>query len=72
MKQQAQEHKTMFIVAQKMRIAQRLPDRVFFMDKGAMDKGAGVEDNPPGVISIDPQNERRRNFLRKHPEGAQP
>lgn len=64
MKRLAQEHMTMLIVTHEMGFAQDVCDRVLFMDQGVV-----VEEGPPEVIFRNPQNERTRNFLRKHLEG---
>ncbi|MCB1311050.1 MAG: amino acid ABC transporter ATP-binding protein [Sedimentitalea sp.] len=61
MKQLAQEHMTMIIVTHEMGFAQDVCDRVLFMDQGVV-----VEEGPPDVIFRNPENERTRNFLRKH------
>lgn len=66
MKQLAEENMTMIIVTHEMGFAQSVCDRVLFMDQGVV-----VEQGPPDVIFRNPENERTRNFLRKHLEGAQ-
>ncbi len=65
MKKLAEEHMTMVIVTHEMGFAESVCDRVLFMDQGVV-----VEEGPPGVIFRNPQNERTRNFLRKHLEGV--
>ncbi|MCB1362637.1 MAG: amino acid ABC transporter ATP-binding protein [Rhodobacteraceae bacterium] len=65
MKKLAEEHMTMIIVTHEMGFAESVCDRVLFMDQGVV-----VEEGPPEVIFRDPQNERTRNFLRKHLEGS--
>ncbi|WBU58932.1 amino acid ABC transporter ATP-binding protein [Paracoccus albus] len=61
MKRLAQEHMTMLIVTHEMGFAAEVCDRVLFMDQGVV-----VEEGPPSVIFRNPENERTRNFLRKH------
>lgn len=65
MKQLAEEHMTMIIVTHEMDFAASVCDRVLFMDKGVV-----VEEGPPEVIFKNPTQERTREFLRKHIEGA--
>lgn len=64
MKKLAEEHMTMIIVTHEMGFAESVCDRVLFMDQGVV-----VEEGPPEVIFKNPENERTRNFLRKHLEG---
>lgn len=61
MKQLAEEHMTMIIVTHEMDFAASVCDRVLFMDQGVV-----VEEGPPSVIFRNPEQERTRNFLRKH------
>jgi polar amino acid transport system ATP-binding protein len=61
MKKLAEEHMTMIIVTHEMGFAETVCDRVIFMDKGVV-----VEEGPPSKIFRNPDNERTRNFLRKH------
>ncbi len=61
MKKLAEEHMTMIIVTHEMGFAESVCDRVLFMDQGVV-----VEEGPPSVIFRNPENERTRNFLRKH------
>ncbi len=65
MKTLAEEHMTMIIVTHEMDFAAAVCDRVLFMDKGVV-----VEEGPPEVIFKKPTQERTREFLRKHIEGA--
>ena len=66
MKRLAQEHMTMIIVTHEMGFAAEVCDRVLFMDQGVV-----VEEGPPSVIFRNPENERTRNFLRKHLQGQE-
>lgn len=61
MKALAAEHMTMIIVTHEMGFAESVCDRVLFMDEGIV-----VEEGPPEVIFKNPENERTKNFLRKH------
>lgn len=61
MKALAEEHMTMIIVTHEMGFAESVCDRVLFMDQGVV-----VEEGPPSVIFRNPQNDRTKNFLRKH------
>ena len=61
MKKLAEEHMTMVIVTHEMGFAESVCDRVLFMDQGVV-----VEQGPPSKIFKNPDNERTRNFLRKH------
>jgi len=65
MKKLAEEHMTMIIVTHEMDFAASVCDRVIFMDKGVV-----VEEGPPELVFKNPTQERTRNFLRKHLEGA--
>ncbi|MBA83884.1 amino acid ABC transporter ATP-binding protein [Thalassobius sp. S69A] len=65
MKRLAEENMTMIIVTHEMDFAASVCDRVLFMDKGVV-----VEEGPPEVIFKNPTQERTREFLRKHIEGA--
>lgn len=65
MKKLAEEHMTMIIVTHEMDFAASVCDRVLFMDKGVV-----VEEGPPGVVFRNPKEDRTREFLRKHLEGA--
>lgn len=64
MKKLAEEHMTMIIVTHEMGFAESVCDRVLFMDEGVV-----VEEGPPDIIFKKPENERTRNFLRKHLDG---
>lgn len=64
MKKLAEEHMTMIIVTHEMGFAESVCDRVLFMDQGVV-----VEEGPPDIIFKKPENERTRNFLRKHLDG---
>jgi len=61
MKSLAEEHMTMIIVTHEMGFAESVCDRVLFMDEGVV-----VEEGPPEIIFKNPENERTKNFLRKH------
>jgi len=61
MKSLAEEHMTMIIVTHEMGFAESVCDRVLFMDEGVV-----VEEGPPDIIFKNPENERTKNFLRKH------
>jgi polar amino acid transport system ATP-binding protein len=65
MKKLAHEHMTMIIVTHEMDFAASVCDRVLFMDKGVV-----VEEGPPEVLFKNPTQQRTRDFLRKHLEGA--
>ncbi|MBO9466554.1 amino acid ABC transporter ATP-binding protein [Tropicibacter sp. R15_0] len=65
MKKLAEEHMTMIIVTHEMDFAASVCDRVLFMDKGVV-----VEEGPPSVLFRNPTQDRTREFLRKHIEGA--
>ncbi len=65
MKKLAEEHMTMIIVTHEMDFAASVCDRVLFMDKGVV-----VEEGPPEILFKNPTQERTREFLRKHLEGA--
>jgi polar amino acid transport system ATP-binding protein len=65
MKQLAKEHMTMIIVTHEMDFAASVCDRVLFMDKGVV-----VEEGPPEVLFKNPTQQRTREFLCKHLEGA--
>ncbi len=65
MKKLAEEQMTMIIVTHEMDFAASVCDRVLFMDKGVV-----VEEGPPEVVFKNPTQERTREFLRKHIEGA--
>jgi len=65
MKKLAEEHMTMIIVTHEMDFAASVCDRVLFMDKGVV-----VEEGPPSVLFKNPTQDRTREFLRKHIEGA--
>ena len=64
MKSLAEEHMTMIIVTHEMGFAESVCDRVLFMDEGIV-----VEEGPPEIIFKNPENERTRNFVRKHLNG---
>ncbi|PBB24514.1 amino acid ABC transporter ATP-binding protein [Mesorhizobium sp. WSM4307] len=61
MKQLAAEHMTMLIVTHEMRFAAEVSDHVIFMDGGRV-----VEEGSPVQLFRSPQQERTRQFLRKH------
>ncbi len=61
MKKLAEQHMTMIIVTHEMDFAASVCDRVLFMDRGVV-----VEEGPPDVIFQNPEEERTKNFLRKH------
>lgn len=61
MKQLAAEHMTMLIVTHEMRFADEVADFVLFMDGGRV-----VEQGPPSQLFRNPEQERTRQFLRKH------
>jgi len=61
MKSLAEQHMTMIIVTHEMGFAESVCDRVLFMDEGIV-----VEEGPPEIIFKNPENERTKNFLRKH------
>ncbi|MQW32243.1 ATP-binding cassette domain-containing protein [Sinorhizobium meliloti] len=61
MKQLAAEHMTMLIVTHEMRFAAEVSDYVIFMDGGRV-----VEEGSPVQLFRSPQQERTRQFLRKH------
>lgn len=61
MKQLAAEHMTMLIVTHEMRFADEVADYALFMDGGKV-----VEEGPPSVLFHKPEQERTRQFLRKH------
>lgn len=65
MKKLAEENMTMIIVTHEMGFAASVCDRVLFMDKGVV-----VEEGPPSVLFKNPTQDRTREFLRKHIEGA--
>ncbi|WP_116133457.1 amino acid ABC transporter ATP-binding protein [Tropicimonas sp. IMCC34043] len=65
MKKLAEEHMTMIIVTHEMDFAASVCDRVIFMDGGVV-----VEEGPPELVFRNPTQDRTRNFLRKHLEGA--
>ena len=65
MRKLAQEHMTMIIVTHEMDFAASVCDRVLFMDKGVV-----VEEGPPEILFKTPSQDRTKEFLRKHLEGA--
>ncbi|WP_323785911.1 amino acid ABC transporter ATP-binding protein [Thalassovita sp.] len=65
MKKLAEEHMTMIIVTHEMDFAASVCDRVLFMDQGVV-----VEEGPPEKIFRNPDQDRTREFLRKHLAGA--
>ncbi|WP_320142702.1 amino acid ABC transporter ATP-binding protein [uncultured Cohaesibacter sp.] len=65
MKMLAEEAMTMIIVTHEMGFAESVCDRVLFMDGGVV-----VEEGPPEVVFHNPIQDRTKNFLRKHLEGA--
>jgi len=54
----AEEGMTMLVVTHEMGFANRVADRVVFMDEGYI-----VEEGPPAEIFKNPQNERTKKFL---------
>jgi ABC-type polar amino acid transport system ATPase subunit len=65
MKKLAEEHMTMIIVTHEMDFAASVCDRVLFMDQGVV-----VEEGPPEKVFKNPDQDRTREFLRKHLAGA--
>lgn len=65
MKKLAEESMTMIIVTHEMDFAASVCDRVLFMDRGVV-----VEEGPPEIVFKTPTQQRTREFLRKHIEGA--
>ena len=65
MKMLAEEQMTMIIVTHEMGFAESVCDRVLFMDGGVV-----VEEGPPNVIFRNPEQDRTKNFLKKHLEGV--
>ena len=65
MRKLAHEHMTMIIVTHEMDFAASVCDRVLFMDKGVV-----VEEGPPEILFKNPSQQRTKEFLRKHLEGA--
>ncbi|SFN64090.1 polar amino acid transport system ATP-binding protein [Cohaesibacter marisflavi] len=65
MKMLAEEAMTMIIVTHEMGFAESVCDRVLFMDGGVV-----VEEGAPEVVFHNPTQDRTKNFLRKHLEGA--
>ncbi|WP_144439734.1 amino acid ABC transporter ATP-binding protein [Halomonas chromatireducens] len=61
MKGLAEEHMTMLIVTHEMGFARDVSDWAMFMDGGVV-----VESNTPDHLFSHPDEERTRNFLRKH------
>ncbi|WP_089682158.1 amino acid ABC transporter ATP-binding protein [Billgrantia gudaonensis] len=61
MKSLAEEHMTMLIVTHEMAFARDVSDWAMFMDGGVV-----VEENTPDDLFTQPDQERTRNFLRKH------
>ncbi|QOR40822.1 amino acid ABC transporter ATP-binding protein [Billgrantia diversa] len=61
MKSLAEEHMTMLIVTHEMAFARDVSDWAMFMDGGVV-----VEENTPDHLFTNPDQERTRNFLRKH------
>ncbi|MGR4068913.1 amino acid ABC transporter ATP-binding protein [Halomonas sp. LR3S48] len=61
MKSLAEEHMTMLIVTHEMAFARDVSDWAMFMDGGVV-----VEENTPDHLFSHPDQERTRNFLRKH------
>lgn len=61
MKGLAEEHMTMLIVTHEMGFARDVSDWAMFMDGGVV-----VEENTPDHLFSHPDQERTRNFLRKH------
>ena len=54
----AEEGMTMIVVSHEMGFANRVADRVIFMDGGEI-----IEQNPPEEFFNNPQNERTKLFL---------
>ncbi|MCE9663746.1 amino acid ABC transporter ATP-binding protein [Halomonas sp. M5N1S17] len=61
MKGLAEEHMTMLIVTHEMGFARDVSDWAMFMDGGVV-----VEENTPDHLFSHPDQDRTRNFLRKH------
>ncbi|NIC07572.1 amino acid ABC transporter ATP-binding protein [Billgrantia bachuensis] len=61
MKSLAEEHMTMLIVTHEMAFARDVSDWAMFMDGGVV-----IEENTPDHLFSHPDQERTRNFLRKH------
>ncbi len=60
MKSLTDDGMTMLVVTHEMGFAQRVADRVVFMDGGVI-----VEEGPPDAVLGDPQHERTRQFLQQ-------
>ncbi|MFP3899808.1 MAG: amino acid ABC transporter ATP-binding protein [Acidimicrobiia bacterium] len=58
MRSLAEDGMTMMVVTHEMGFAQRVADRVVFMDEGIV-----VEEGPPAEVLGDPRHERTRRFL---------
>ncbi len=55
----AEEGMTMLVVTHQIRFAKGVADRVVFMDDGIV-----IEEGPPGVVLVDPEHPRTKEFLR--------
>ncbi|MGQ0831225.1 MAG: amino acid ABC transporter ATP-binding protein [Microthrixaceae bacterium] len=60
MRSLADDGMTMLVVTHEMGFAQRVADRVIFMDGGVI-----VEQGPPDQVLVHPQHERTQRFLRQ-------
>ena len=56
----AREGMTMIVVTHEIGFAREVCDRVIFMADGEI-----VEQGPPGVVLVDPKQDRTREFLRR-------
>ncbi len=55
----AEEGMTMLVVTHQIRFAKGVADRVVFMDDGIV-----IEEGPPGVVLVEPEHARTKEFLR--------
>ncbi len=55
----AEEGMTMLVVTHQIRFAKGVADRVVFMDDGIV-----IEEGPPGVVLVEPEHPRTKEFLR--------
>lgn len=55
----AEEGMTMLVVTHQIRFAKGVADRVVFMDDGVV-----IEEGPPGVVLVEPEHPRTKEFLR--------
>jgi polar amino acid transport system ATP-binding protein len=58
MRQLAEEGMTMIVVSHEMGFAQKVADRIIMMDRGAI-----IEEGPPGEIFTSPKHERTKRFF---------